>query len=159
MRRSYRRCAPPRPFPCSPYRSIYLGQQGTTKLRGWIDILLNILLDVRRIQHTPTLRGRNDFTDQLRMRNALPALHNPNNSRLRLVIAIRSYTLVGLLIFLFGLFGLDLVDLDAVPWVGEVEIHREGICIVDVFASWLFVEDAVLGTGKGLKRPLQFRIV
>ena len=93
------------------------------------------------------------------MRNALPALHDPDDSRLRLVIAIRSYTLVGLLILLFGLFGLDLVDLDAVPRVGEAEIHREGISVVDVFTSWFFVEDAVLSAGKGLERPLEFGIV
>ncbi len=124
-----------------------------------IDILLNILFDVRRIQHAPGFRRRNDFTDQLRMCNSLPALHDPNNCRLGLVIAISSYTLVGLLILLFCLFGLDLVDLDAVPWVSEVEIHGEVISVVNVFTSWLLVKDAVLSAGERLKCSLEFRVV
>lgn len=127
--------------------------------KGNFGVLLNVLLDVRRIQHASSLRCRNDFTDQLRMRNALPALHDPNNRRLCLVIAIRSYAFVGLLILLFSLFGLNLVDLDAIPWVGKVEIHGEGIGVVDVFTPWLFVEDAVLSASKGLERPLEFGVV
>ena len=93
------------------------------------------------------------------MCNSLPALHDPNNSRLGLVIAIRSYTLVGLLVLLFCLFGLDLVDLDAVPWVCEVEIHGEVVSVVNVFTSWLLVKDAVLSAGEGLKCSLEFRVV
>ena len=93
------------------------------------------------------------------MRDTLSTLHNPNNCRLRLEIAIRSHTLMGLLIFLFGLFGLDLIDLHTVPWMGEVEIHGEGIGFVDVFTRWLLIEDAVLGAGKGLQRPFEFGIV
>lgn len=81
------------------------------------------------------------------MRYGLPALHDPHNSRLRFVISIRSYTLVGLLVLLFRLFGLDLVDFDAVSWVGEVEVHGECVGVVDIFTSGLFVEDAVLGAG------------
>lgn len=73
------------------------------------------------------------------MCDGFSALHDPDNSRLCLIIAIRSYTLVGLLVFLFSLFGLNLVDLDAVPRVGEIEIHGEGICVVDVFTFWLFI--------------------
>ena len=123
------------------------------------DILLNVLLNVRRIQYAPGLCSRNDFTDQLRVRDGLSALHDPNNGRLRLIIAIRSDTLVCLLILLLGLFGLDLIDLDAIPRVGEVEIESKHVCVVDVFTFWLFVEDAVLGAGKGLERPLEFRVV
>ena len=93
------------------------------------------------------------------MRDGLSALHDPNNSRLRLVIAIRSHTLVRLLILLLGLFGLDLVDLDAIPRMGEVEIQCKNVRLIDVFTFWLFVEDAVLGAGKGLERPLEFRVV
>ena len=93
------------------------------------------------------------------MRNAPSALHDPNNSGLCLVIAIRGNTLVGLLVLLFGLFGLDLVDLDAVPWVGEVEIHGERIGVVDVFASGFFAEDTVLSAGEGLECPLEFGVV
>ena len=93
------------------------------------------------------------------MRDGLPALHDPDNSRLRLIIAIRSDTFVGLLILLFSLFGLNLVDLDAVPRMGEAEVHCEGICVIDVFTFWLFTEDAVLSAGKGLERPLEFGVV
>ena len=93
------------------------------------------------------------------MRDGLPALHDSNDSRLRLIIAIRSHTLVCLLILLFSLFGLDLVDLDAIPRVGEIEIHCKYVCVIDIFTFWLFVEDAVLGTGKGLERPLELRVV
>lgn len=127
--------------------------------KGDFDVLLNVLLDIRRIQHASSLRRRNDFTDQLCMRNALPALHDPYNGRLGLIVAIRSDTFVGLLILLLGLFGLDLIDLDAVPRVGEVDIHGKSIGVVDLFTSWVFVEDAVLSAGKGLERPLEFRVV
>ena len=129
------------------------------QVEGQFDILLNILLNVRRVQHAPSLGCRNDFTNQLRMRNALSALHDPDNSRLCLIIAIRSYTLVGLSILLFSLFGLNLVDLDAVPRMGETEVYSEGICVVDVFTFWLFIEDPVLSAGKGLERPLEFGVV
>ena len=93
------------------------------------------------------------------MRDTLSALHNPDNSSLRLVVAISSHTLMGLLIFLLGLFGLNLVDLDAVPWVCEVEIHAEGICFADVFTFWLFTQNAELCASKGLERPLELGIV
>lgn len=93
------------------------------------------------------------------MCDGFSALHDPDNSRLCLIIAIRSYTLVGLLIFLFSLFGLNLVDLNAVPWVGEIEIDCEGICVIDIFTFWLFIEDTVLSTGEGLERPLEFGVV
>lgn len=78
---------------------------------------------------------------------------------MRLVITICSDTLMRLLILLFGLFGLDLVDLDAIPWVREVEIYCEGVGVIDVFTSWLFGEDAVLSAGKGLERPLEFGVI
>lgn len=93
------------------------------------------------------------------MRNGLPAFHDPDNGRLRFVITIRSYTLVRLLILLFGFFGLDLVDLDAIPWVRKVEIHSESVGVPDVFTSWLFAEDAILSAGKGLERPFEFGVV
>ena len=53
------------------------------------------------------------------MCNALPALHDPDNSRLGLEITICSNTLMSLLILLLGLLRLDLVDLDAVSWMRE----------------------------------------
>ena len=93
------------------------------------------------------------------MCDALPTLHDPDNSRLRLVVTVRSDTLVSLLILLFGFLRLDLVDLDAVPWMYEVEIHGESIAVVDIFTFWLFAKDAVFGASKRLKRPLKFSII
>ena len=127
--------------------------------RGKKDILLYILLDIRGIKHAPSLCCGNDFANQLCMRDGLSPLHYPDNSRLRFIVAIRSYTLVCLLILLLSFFGLNLVDLDAIPRVGEIEIDREGICVIDVFTFRLFIEDPVLSAGKGLERPLEFGIV
>lgn len=93
------------------------------------------------------------------MCDGLPTLHDPDNSRLGLVITICSDTLMRLLILLFGLFGLDLVDFDAVPWVHEVEIYGEGVRDVDFFTSWLLVKDAVLRAGERLECPLEFSVV
>lgn len=159
MQRNYRRYAPPHLFPYSPYRSIYTSQHGHITSRIEIDILLNVLLDICRIQHAPSLGCRDDLTHQFCMGNGLPALHDPNNSRLRLEIAICSDALMGLLILLFRLFGLDLVDLDAVPWMGEVEIRGKSVGFVDIFTSRLFVENAVLGAGKGLESPFELGVV
>ena len=78
---------------------------------------------------------------------------------MRLVIAIRSYTLVCLLILLFGFFGLNLINLDTVPRVREIEVHGESVSVLDVFTSWLFAKDAILGARKGLESPLKFRVV
>ena len=66
---------------------------------------------------------------------------------------------MGLLILLFSLFGLDLVDLDPVPWMGEVEIQGEGVGFVDVFTPRFFVKNAVLGASKGLEGPFKLGIV
>ena len=150
MQRNYTRCAPPRPFPYSPYRSICFGQHAYTKSPRKLDILFNILLDVRRIEHASGLRCRYDFTHQLSMCDTFPTLHDPDNSRLRLVVTVRSDTLVSLLILLFRFLRLDLVDLDAVSWVYEIEIDSESIAVVDIFPFWLFAKDAVLCTSKGL---------
>ena len=54
---------------------------------------------------------------------------------------------MGLLIFGFGLLGLDLVDFDAVFYVGEIGVDAECVGVVDVFAFGVFAEDAVLGAG------------
>ena len=81
------------------------------------------------------------------MRYLLPTLHDPNNSSLGFVVAICSYTFVCLLVLGFGLFGLDLIDFDAVFYVGEVGVDAECVGVVDVLAFGGFAEDAVLGAG------------
>lgn len=93
------------------------------------------------------------------MGDGLPALHDPNNSRLRLEIAICSDPLMGLLIFLFRLFGLDLIDLDAVPWVDEVEIRGKSVVFADILTSRFFAKNAVLSAGKGLEGSFELSVV
>ena len=56
------------------------------------------------------------------MLDRLPALHNPHNGRLGLVMSVSSNPLVRFLILLFGLFELDLVDLDSVLGVREAVV-------------------------------------
>lgn len=93
------------------------------------------------------------------MRNLLPALHDTHNGGLRFVIAISSNTFVGLLVFLLGLFGLDLIDFDAVLWMREIEVHGEDVAEIDVFAFGGLTEDAVPCAGEGLKGSLQFCVI
>ena len=61
-----------------------------------------------------------------------------------------------LLVLGFGLLGLNLVDFDAVFWVGEGEVEGECVGWLDVFAFGGFGEDAVAGAGEGLEGSLEF---
>lgn len=93
------------------------------------------------------------------MRDCLPTLHDPYNRRLRFKPTVSGDPFVRLLVFGFGLFGLDLVDLDAIFGVGEVGVHVEGVGGVDVFAFGRFGEDAVAGAGEGLEGAFEFGVV
>lgn len=84
------------------------------------------------------------------MHDRLPALHDPHDRRLRLVVAVRRDPLVRFLVLGFRLLELDLVDLDAVLRVGEVAVEGEGVGRVDVLAFGRFGQDAVSGAGEGL---------
>lgn len=64
-----------------------------------------------------------------------------------------------LLILGFGLFGLDLVDLDAVFGMGKVDVDGEGVGGVDVFAFGGFAEDAVASAGEGLEGSFEFSVI
>ena len=66
---------------------------------------------------------------------------------------------MGLLVFSLRFFGLDLVDLDAIFGMGEAEIDRECVTIVDVFTFRILTEYAVAGAGQGLQSSLKFNIV
>ena len=66
---------------------------------------------------------------------------------------------MGLLVFGFGLFGLDLVDFDAVFWVGEAEVDGKCVLCVDVFAFWGFAEETVAGAGEGLEGSFEFNVI
>ena len=124
MPRIYKRYALPRLAPYSPCQSTYESQH-RPKWEESIYSLLNVLLNIRRIQHTSTLRSSNDLRNQLSVRNRFPALHNADNRSLGFVVPVRCDTLVSLLVLLLGLFGLDLINLDAIFRVREVEVHSE----------------------------------
>ena len=61
-----------------------------------------------------------------------------------------------LFVFFFGLFELDLVDLDAVFGVGEVWVEGEGVGGGDVFAFGVFGEGTQFGAGEGLEGAFYF---
>lgn len=79
------------------------------------------------------------------MGNGLPTFHDADDGCLGLEVPVGGDTLMGLFVLFFGLFGLDLVDLDAIFGVGKVHVDREGIGGVDVSAFRSFAEDAVGG--------------
>lgn len=90
------------------------------------------------------------------MANGLPALHDAHDSRLRLEIAVLCDTHVRFFVFFFGLFELDLVDLDAVFGVGEVRVEGESVGGRDVFAFGVFGEGAQFGAGERLESAFDF---
>ena len=59
----------------------------------------------------------------------------------------------------FGLFGLDLVDFDAVFGVSEVRVGGEGVGTGDFSRGGLFAKDAVAGASEGLEGSLEFGVV
>jgi hypothetical protein len=63
---------------------------------------------------------------------------------------------VRFLVFFFGFFELNLVDLDAIFRVGEVGVEGEGVGRGDVFAFGVFGEGAQFGAGEGLEGALYF---
>ena len=87
-------------------------------------LLLNIPPNISLIQNAPTPRRPDNLHNQLVMTDLLPALHDPHDRRLRLIVSISSYTLMCLLVLLFRLFELDLVDLDAHLGVAEGGVER-----------------------------------
>lgn len=93
------------------------------------------------------------------MRNLLLALHYAYNSGLRFVVAVCRNPFVRLLILLLGLFGLYLIDFNAVLGMREMEVHCENIAGVDVLAFGIFTQDSIPSAGKGLQCSLQFDVV
>ncbi len=84
------------------------------------------------------------------MSDGLPALHDAHNGRLRLVMPVRGNTLVRFLVLFFGLFELDLVDLDPVLGVREAVVDGEPIVFADISPFRCFTEYSVFGTCEGL---------
>ena len=93
------------------------------------------------------------------MRNLLLALHYAHNSGLCFVVAVCRNPFVRLLILLLRLFGLYLIDLDAVLGMREMEIHCEDIARVYVLAFGTFTQDSIPSAGQGLQCSLQFDVV
>ena len=93
------------------------------------------------------------------MRNLLLALHYAHNGGLRFVIAICRNPFMCLLVLLLRLFGLYLIDFDAVLGMREIEIYCENVAGVDVLAFGMLTQDSIPRAGKGLQRSLQFNIV
>ncbi len=93
------------------------------------------------------------------MRDLLPTFHDANDSSLCLVIAIRSHTLVGLLVLGFGLFSLDLIYLNAIFRMRKVEIDSERVTGIDIFAFWSFAKNAVTSACEGLQGSLEFDVI
>ena len=93
------------------------------------------------------------------MRNLLPAFHNSDNCRLGFERTISGHALVRLPVFLFGLLGLYLVDLDAILRVVEAIVDAKIIAGTNIFAFGHFAKDAVFGAGQGLECPFEFNIL
>lgn len=122
-------------------------------------LLFDILLDISRIEYTSTLSGNNHLRHEFCVCDGFASFHNPNNCCLRFEIAICRNPFVGLLILRFGFLCLDLVDLNAILLIRETLVHRKGVGVIDIFASWRLCEDAVLCACKRLQCSLQFVVI
>lgn len=121
-----------------------------------INQTINILLNLLDIQDTSLLGRLNNLYNQLLVPNPLRTLHDPHDRGLSFEVTVGEYTLVRFFVLFFGLLQLDLVDLDAVLFVREGGVEREGVCGVDVTAWGLFAEGTELGAGQGLKCTVEF---
>ena len=122
------------------------------------NVLFNIVLDIRRVQHATALGSLDHFHHQLLVSDGLAALHNPHNRCLRLVFPIRLHPLVSRLVLLFRLLELDLVDLDTHLGVREFDVERKCVTVADFLALWILGYDTVLCAGEGLQSAFQFSV-
>ena len=93
------------------------------------------------------------------MSDLLSTLHDTDNRGLSLVVTVGGHTFVCLLVLGFGFFGLDLIDFDAVFWVGEVEVDVECVLSVDVFSFWGFAKNAIASACKGLEGSFELDVI
>ena len=126
--------------------------------RSWC-ILLDVRLDIRWIQWSPALGGANNLAHQLRVSDGFSTFHDPHNCRLRFKGAVSGNSLMGLLILLLRLLGLDLVDLDAVLGMLEHVVHAKGVTRAHLLPFGTLGQDAVSGTRKRLQRPLELHVI
>jgi hypothetical protein len=92
---------------------------------------IDILLDARYFQRTPSPCRFDGLSHQFRMTDSLPRLQDSNNGGLRLVVAVGSDALVRFLVLRRCFFELHCVDFDAVFGVGERCVQSERVCGVD----------------------------
>ena len=121
-----------------------------------VDQLVDILLDIDRLQRPPALGRLDRLGDQLLMPDRLAALHDAHNGRLSLVLPVRRHPLVRLLVLFLGLLELDRVDLDSVFRVLEPQVHAECVRVIDVPAAWVLGQWAEFGAREGLEGALDF---
>lgn len=95
---------------------------------------INIPLDIAHRQHTSTHRRFDRLAHQLLMAYTLPGLEDADHSGLTLEVPVLCHANMSLFVLFFGLFELDLIDLDAVFGVREVGVDAEAVGCVDVFA-------------------------
>lgn len=94
-----------------------------TTAAGFEDSLFNVLLDISSVKDASVLCSVNDFRYQVDVCDHFTRLHDADNGRLGLVSSVSCDTLVRLFVFFFGLLGLNLIDLDAILWVGKVGVN------------------------------------
>lgn len=155
--------------PYSPFRSICVEEDVSlhayrTQKQTVVDknkdrfLLLNVGLDLGRLEGTTVTSGLNYLRNELGMLDRLATLHDAHNRRLGLVVSVGRDSFVGRLVLLLGLLQLDLVDLDAHLGVGEAGIIGEDVGCLYLLALWCFRQDAIFGACEGLQRSLQFRV-
>lgn len=95
--------------------------------------LLNVLFNLRRLQHAAASCRLDHFRDQFGMRDHLAALHDPHNRGLRLVVSVCRHPLVRRLVLLLSLLQLDLIDLNPHLRVGKVGVICKLVRWIDIF--------------------------
>ena len=114
-------------------------------------ILVNLLLDLRRVERAAVLRETDRLGHQLWRRDGLAALHDAHDRRLRFVLPVAADVLVRGRVLFFRLPELDLVDLDAVLGVGEADVDREAVRRGHFAPLGFLLEDLVSGAGQRLE--------
>lgn len=118
---------PPLPASCCALRDISIQPIILPLQELLLDQPIDIPLDPTDLQRAPIPRRLDRLRHQLCMANPLPRLQDAHNSRLRFVVAVRGNALVGFFVLSSGFFELHCVDLDAVFWVREGGVEREGV--------------------------------